>query len=128
MAQGDSFLNPDPFQYWYGIKNIDRVRINGESCMAVLDIREQINTVTPKYVSDHSLQMGSITDLLGIKVTCVGLGNAYTRPLGYIIIWAQVDRVQGYDEDKITLVIPDLSNFAATIPVIPRDSYHQPHC
>ena len=49
----------------------------------------------------------------------MGLGNTYTRPLGYIIIiWVQVDRVQGYDEDQIALVIPDLSNFAAQIPVI----------
>ena len=48
----------------------------------------------------------------------MGLGNAYTRPLGYIIIWVQVDGVQGYDEYQIALVIPDLSNFAAQIPVI----------
>ena len=86
--------------------------------MALLDNGAQINTIMPKYISDHSLQMGPITNLLGANVTCVGLGNAYTRPLGYIIIWVQVDRVQGYDEDQIALVIPDLSNFVAQIPVI----------
>ena len=48
----------------------------------------------------------------------MGLGNAYTRPLGYIIIQVQVDRVQGYDKDQIALVIPDFSNFVAQIPVI----------
>ena len=47
-----------------------------------------------------------------------GLGNTYTRPLGYILIWVQVDRVQGYDEDQIALVILNFSNFAAQIPVI----------
>ena len=57
--------------------------------------------------------MGLITNLLGAKVICVGLGNAYMRPLGYIIIWVQVDGVQGYDKDHIALVIPDLSNFMA---------------
>ena len=62
--------------------------------------------------------MGPITNLLGAKVTCVGLGNAYARPLGYVIIWVQVDGVQGYDVDQIALVILDLSNFAAWIPVI----------
>ena len=36
--------------------------------------------------------------------------------MGYIIIQVQVDRVQGYDEDQIALVIPDLSNFAAWVP------------
>ena len=112
------FLNPDPFQQWYGVKNIARVRINGESCMALLDNGAQINTTTQKYVSDHLLQVGPITDLIGTKVACVGLGNAYTRPLGYVVIWVQVDGVQGFDEDQIALVILDFSNFVAWIPMI----------
>ena len=116
--QQTPFLNPDPFWHWHGVENIARVRINGESCMALLDNGTQINTITPKYVSDHSFQMGLIIHLLGAKVTCVGLGNAYMRPLGYIVIWVQVHRVQGYEEDQIALVIPDISNFVAQIPVI----------
>ena len=86
--------------------------------MALLDNGAQINTITPKYVSDHSLQIGSITNLLGAKVACMGFGNTYMRPPGYIIIYVQVDRVQGYDKDQIALVILDLSNFVAQIPVI----------
>ena len=86
--------------------------------MALLDNGAQINTIKPKYVSDHSLQMGLITNLLGAKVACVGLGNTYMRPLGYVVIWVQVVGVQGYDEDQIALVILDLSNFSAQIPVI----------
>ena len=62
--------------------------------------------------------MGPIANLLGAKVTCVGLGNAYMRPLSYIIIWVQVDGVQGYDEDQIALVILDTSNIVAQVPVI----------
>ena len=46
------------------------------------------------------------------------MGNGYVRQLGYIIIWVQVDGVQGYDEDQIALVKPDLSNSVAQIPVI----------
>ena len=63
--------------------------------MALLDNGAQINTINtmPKYISDHSLLVGLITNLLGAKVICVGLGNAYTRPLGYVIIRVQVDRV-----------------------------------
>ena len=30
------FLNPNPFQQWYGVKNVARVRVNGESCMTLL--------------------------------------------------------------------------------------------
>ena len=86
--------------------------------MALLDNGAQVNTITLKYVRDHSLQVGPITDLMGSKVTCMGLGNTYMRPLGYIVIWVQVDRVQSHDKIQIALVIPDLSNFAAQIPVI----------
>ena len=68
------------------MENIAKVRINGESCMALLDNGVQVNTITPKYVKEHSLPMGLITNLMGSKVSCIGLGNAYTRPLGYVII------------------------------------------
>ena len=86
--------------------------------MALLDNDAQVNTITLRYVNEHSLQVGPITDLMGSKVTCMGLGNAYTRPLGYVVIQVQVDRVWGYDEDQIALVIPDFSNFATRVPVI----------
>ena len=39
--------------------------------------------------------MGPITDLIGTQIICVHLGNAYTQPLGYIIVWVQADGVQG---------------------------------
>ena len=112
------FLNLDPFQRWYGIENVAQVKINGESCMTLLDNGTQVNTIMPRYVKEHYLQVGSITDLMVSKVTCVGLGNAYTRLLGYVVIRVQVDGVWGYDEDQIALVIPDFSNFATRVPII----------
>ena len=75
--------------------------------MALLDNGAQVNTITPRYVQEHSILVGPITDLMASKVTCVGLGNAYARPLGYVVIQVQVDRVQGYDEDQIALIILD---------------------
>ena len=104
------FLNLDPFQQWYGIENVAKVKVNGESCMALLDNCTQVNTIMSRYVSNHSLQGGPITDLMGSKVAFVGLGNVYTRPLGYVVIQDQVDRVQDYNKDQIALVIPDFSN------------------
>ena len=86
--------------------------------MALLDNSVQVNTITLRYVNEHSLQVGLITDLMGSKVACMGLGNAYTRPLGYIVIQAQVDIFWGYDEDQIALVIPDFSNFATRVHII----------
>ena len=112
------FLNLDPFQCWYGVKNIAKIKINGESCQALLGSGAQINTITPNHVKYHSLEMGPITDLIGAKVTCMGLGNTYTHPLGYIIVQVQVGRVQGYDKDKIALVIPDESKFVKQVPFI----------
>ena len=86
--------------------------------MALLDNGAQINTIMLRYISDHSLQVGPITNLIGAQCTCMGLGNAYTRPLGYVVIWVQVDGVQGYDKDQIALVNLDLFNFTAQIPMI----------
>ena len=86
--------------------------------MALLDNGAQVNTITLRYVQEHSIPVGPITDLMASKVTCVGLGNAYTRPLGYGVIWVQVDGVWGYDEDQIALIILDVSHFANSVPVI----------
>ena len=67
--------------------------------MALLDNDSQVNAITLRYVRDHSLQVGPITNLMGSKVVCMGIGNTYTRPLGYVVIQVQVDGVLGYDED-----------------------------
>ena len=40
--------------------------------MAFLENGAQINSIIPKYVIDHSLQVVPFTDLLGATVTCVG--------------------------------------------------------
>ena len=72
------FLNPDPFQHWHRVENMAKVKIKGGSCMALLDNGMQINTIMPNYVKNHLLEMGPITDLIGARVTCVGLGNTYT--------------------------------------------------
>ena len=86
--------------------------------MALLDNGAQVNTIMPRYVQEHSIPVGPITDLMASKVTCMGLGNAYTRPLGYMVIWVQVDGVRGYDEDQIALIISDFSHFANRVPII----------
>ena len=100
------------------MENVAKVRINGESCMALLDNGAHVNTITLKYIKEHSLPVGLITDLMGSKVTCIGLGNAYTRLLCYVVIRVQVEGVWGYDKDQIALIILDFSNFAMIVPII----------
>ena len=112
------FLNPDPFQWWYGVKNVARVRDNGESCMALLDNGMQVNTIMPSFIQTLSLEVGPLSDLVSRQVACVGLGNEFTQPLGYVVIWVWVDGVQGYDKDQIALVIWVLLDFAVRVPVI----------
>ena len=58
----------------------------GRTVRLSLDNGAQINTIMPNYVKNHSLEMGLITDLISTRVVCVGLGNAYTCPLGYVIV------------------------------------------
>ena len=72
--------------------------------------------------------MGLITDLIGAMVTCMGLGNAYTHPLGYVIVQAKVDGVQGYDKDQIALVVPDELKFAESSPNYFGNTHYKPHC
>ena len=67
---------------------------------------------------NHSLDIGPLSDLMCRWVVCSGLGNTLTQPIGYIIIWFQVDGVKGYNEDQIALIVPDWSNFMVWIPVI----------
>ena len=86
--------------------------------MAPLDNGVQVNTITLRYVQEHSILVGLITDLMASKVACVGLGNAYTRPLGYAVIQVQVNGVWGYDEDQIALIIQAFFHFANRVPVI----------
>ena len=86
--------------------------------MALLDNGAQVNTIMLRYINEHSLQMGPITDLMGSKVACVGLDNTYTWLLGYVVIRVQVDEVWNYDEDQIAPVILDFSNFATRVPVM----------
>ena len=38
----------------------------------LLDNGAQVNTMTLRYVKEHFLQVGPITDLMGSKVTCIG--------------------------------------------------------
>ena len=54
------FLNPHPFQQWHGVENVAKVKISGESCMALHDNGMQINTIMPSYMKRCSLKVGLI--------------------------------------------------------------------
>ena len=54
-----------------------RVRVNGDSCMALLDNGTQINTIMPGFIENHSLDVSCLSNLVGGLVACIGLGNAF---------------------------------------------------
>ena len=58
ISQKTPFLNLDPLTHWSGPKNIAQLRINDESCWALLDNGSTINAVTPELVKAHSLDVG----------------------------------------------------------------------
>ena len=72
--------------------------------------------------------MSGLSDLIGGWVICAGLENTLTWPIGYIIIWVQVDGVNGYNEDQIALIVPHVSNFAAWSPCDPGNPHDRLHC
>ena len=45
-------------------------------------------------------------------LSLVGLGGMRTRPLGFVILRAQVTEIAGYDKDIVFPVVPDESEFS----------------
>ena len=73
-----------------GHGNIDGVKI---TCL--IDNRARVNLVTPEFVKDRGLEVGSIQDLNDHngRIPLSGLGKRITEPLGYVILWVQIPYV-----------------------------------
>ena len=84
--------------------------------MALLDNGTQINTIMPGFIEITPWMLGLSWTSWADELS--GLGNTFTWPIGYMIKWVEVDGVKGYDEDQIALIVPDLYNFGAQVPVI----------
>ena len=86
----------------------------------LIDNGAWVNLVTPEFVKDRGLEVGSIQDLNdhngGILLS--GLGERITEPLGYVILWVQIPYVPSYDEDQVALVVAEDSNFLKRCQVI----------
>ena len=116
---GESGIVPDLYTRWCGMENISRVTVERERIWALLDTGCQVNTLTPRFVETHNLEVRPITDLIegdGPKV--IGVGGTAVHPLGYVIVNIRLEGAGNYNEDSIVLVIPDASVFAARTPMI----------
>ena len=73
--------------------------------------------MTPEFVEVHSLDIGPLSNLSDSILGINGLGGGFSWPLAYIIIRAQVERIWGYNEDQVALVILDYTGFGSQVPV-----------
>ena len=75
--------------------------IDGVKTTCLIDNGAQVNLVTPEFVINRGLEVGSIQDLNDHDgyIPLSRLGEKITEPLGYMILWVQIPYVPSYDED-----------------------------
>ena len=111
-------LNPEVMSHWIGHDTITWCRIEDDCCLALLDTSMNINVINANYAMMLNLPMGPLSDLReglrGVKVH----GNTFAGALGYVIVCVRFDKIKGYDEDQVYLVMEDDSKFASRVPMI----------
>ena len=86
----------------------------------LIDNGAWVNLVTPEFIRDRGLDVGSI-HALNQHNGCIplsGLGGRVTEPLGYMMLWVQIPYVPSYDEDQVALVVSEDSNFLRKCQVV----------
>ena len=76
--------------------------------------------MTPEFVQDRGLDVGSIQDLNEHNghIPLSELGGRVTEPLGYMILWVQIPYMLSYDEDQVMPVVMEDSSFLRRCQVI----------
>ena len=91
--------------------------IDGVKTTCLIDNGAQVNLVTPEFVKNRGLEVGSIQDLNDHNGHIL-LSGKITKPLGYVILRVQIPYVPSYDEDQVALVVLEDSNFLKRCQVI----------
>ena len=86
----------------------------------LIDNGARVNLVTPEFVRERGLDVGSIQDLSGHNgcIPLSGLGRKITEPLGYVMFRVQIPHVLSYDEDQVVLDVVEDSHFLKRCQVI----------
>ena len=81
--------------------------------------------MTPAYVCKHNLGVHPISELdhslnpFWDCIPLVGLGGGQVEPIGFTLLWVQIEGLPHYDEQQVIIVLDDPSRFfSARIPVI----------
>lgn len=65
------------------------------------------------------MTVGPLEDLgVGAQGEIGILARKLMEPIGYVVFWVRVDRVSGYDEGQVTLIMTDTLAFMSQVPVV----------
>ena len=86
----------------------------------LIDNGARVNLVTPEFVRERGLDVGSIQDLSRHNrcIPLSGLEGKIMEPLGYMMFWVQIPHVPSYDEDQVMLVVVEDSSFLKRCQVV----------
>ena len=107
-----AFWNEDPRNRWLSSANLGTAVIDGVETTCLIDNEARVNLVTPEFVRERGLDVGSIQDLSGHNgcIPLSGLGGKIREPLGYVMFRVQIPHVPSYDA-KVALVVIEDSHF-----------------
>ena len=110
-GQGAPYLNPDPFQWWIGPKNLGEAIIDGELTTCLLDNGAQLNFITPAYARWRNMNvfpLECLAEEMGDAIPPIqGIGSIMVQPTGFVIVRVQIPCVARYDEDQVVIVLDD---------------------
>ena len=105
------YLNPDPYCWFIGPKNLGKALIDGELMTCLLDKGAQLNFVTPVCAHKQGMDIMSLDSLaheVGGKIPPIlGIGGIMVKPEGFVMMNVQIPCVKGYNEDQIAIVMDD---------------------
>ena len=109
---GVSYLNPDPFCWLIGPKNLGEALIDGELATCLLDNGVKLNFITPAYTREWGIDIMSLESLaqeVGGKIPPIaGIGGIMVNPEGFVMMNIQIPCVKGYNQDQIAIIMDDL--------------------
>ena len=110
-VKGVPYLNPDPYCWFIGSKNLGKALIDGELATCLLDNGAQLNFITPAYARERGMDIMSLESLaqeIGGKIPPIaGIGGIMVKPEGFVMMNVQIPCIKGYNEDQIAIIMDD---------------------
>ena len=87
-----AFWNKDPRNRWFDRSNLGTAIIDVVKTTCLIDNGARVNLVTPEFMKNRGLEVGSIQDLNDHDgyIPLSRLGGKITEPLGYVILRVQI--------------------------------------